>query len=374
MKNSICLSLFILCSQICFSQKNGPYEKHFDNGQLKISGQYKSKKRVGDWKAYYDTGEIHKTYSYTKGKRNSDYKSFFKNGTLKSETKKVGDQVFFNEYYESGKLLKERILKNGYYKEYFENGQLKVESNYEEGELSGVWERFFETGEKEWKVNYYNGYKHGLYEQYYKNGQLKVEGNHENDKKGGKENRYSKNGQIEWEGFYTQGVFDKQWREFDSTEMVIRILKFNRGEFLDNEKQSDLVDIEVPDGVLERVPVYPGCENELGNKAQKKCMSEKISQFVMFNFNKQLARNLGLSGNQKISVIFKIDKTGHVIDIRARAPHFILKKEAIRVIGMLPKMKPGSQLGKTVIVPYSLPIIFQVQSKKKNEIDFVRDF
>ena len=44
--------------------------------------------------------------------------------------------------------------------------------------------------------------------------------------------------------------------------------------------------------------------------------------------------------------------------VRARAPHPNLKKEAIRVVNMIPKMKPGMQLGKAVIVPYSLPIIF----------------
>ena len=38
-----------------------------------------------------------------------------------------------------------------------------------------------------------------------------------------------------------------------------------------------------------------------------------------------------------------------------------LEKEAQRVINLLPKMKPGKQRGKAVIVPYSLPIIFQVQ-------------
>ena len=31
------------------------------------------------------------------------------------------------------------------------------------------------------------------------------------------------------------------------------------------------------------------------------------------------------------------------------------------LIGKLPQMKPGKQRGKPVIVPYSLPIIFQVQ-------------
>jgi protein TonB len=49
------------------------------------------------------------------------------------------------------------------------------------------------------------------------------------------------------------------------------------------------------------------------------------------------------------------------VGIRARAPHPGLEKEATRVIGLLPKMQPGKQRGKAVTVPYSLPIIFQVQ-------------
>lgn len=120
-------------------------------------------------------------------------------------------------------------------------------------------------------------------------------------------------------------------------------------------------DIEVPFAVIENVPVYPGCENEKDNNAKKNCMSEKISQFVNKKFNTELAGELGLSGRQRINVIFKIDKTGSIVGIRARAPHPGLEKEAARVIGLLPKMKPGKQRGKAVTVPYSLPIIFQVQ-------------
>lgn len=120
-------------------------------------------------------------------------------------------------------------------------------------------------------------------------------------------------------------------------------------------------DIEVPFSVIENVPVFPGCENEKNNNAKKKCMSEKIAKFVNRKFNTELAGDLGLSGRQRINVIFKIDKTGNIVGIRARAPHPGLEKEAQRVIGMLPKMKPGMQRGKAVIVPYSLPILFQVQ-------------
>ncbi|WP_339894884.1 energy transducer TonB [uncultured Algibacter sp.] len=119
-------------------------------------------------------------------------------------------------------------------------------------------------------------------------------------------------------------------------------------------------DIDVPFSVIENVPIFPGCEKG-NNSAKRDCMSKKIAQFVNKKFNTELASDLGLSGRQRINVIFKIDKTGNVVGIRARAPHPGLEKEATRVIGLLPKMKPGKQRGKPVNVPYSLPIIFQVQ-------------
>lgn len=119
-------------------------------------------------------------------------------------------------------------------------------------------------------------------------------------------------------------------------------------------------DIEVPFAVIENVPVYPGCEKG-NNAAKKKCMSDKITKFVQKNFNTDLAGDLGLSGRQRISVIFKIDKNGNITGVRSRAPHPRLEQEAARVINKLPKMKPGRQRGKPVIVPYSLPIVFQVQ-------------
>ncbi len=119
-------------------------------------------------------------------------------------------------------------------------------------------------------------------------------------------------------------------------------------------------DVEVPFSVIQNVPIFPGCEKG-SNAVQRKCMSDKISKFVNRKFNTELASDLGLSGRQRINVIFKISKSGAITGVRARAPHPGLEKEATRVINLLPKMKPGKQRGKAVTVPYSLPIIFQVQ-------------
>ena len=115
--------------------------------------------------------------------------------------------------------------------------------------------------------------------------------------------------------------------------------------------------VEVSFSTVENVPIFPGCDKG-DNAERRKCMSQKITKFVQKEFNVNIARNLGLYGRQRISVIFKINKKGNVVGVRARAPHPNLKKEAIRVVNMFPKMKPGKHRGKAVIVPYSLPIIF----------------
>lgn len=120
-------------------------------------------------------------------------------------------------------------------------------------------------------------------------------------------------------------------------------------------------DIEVPFSVIENVPVFPGCERKKTNEAKRKCMSDKVSKFVNKKFNTELAGDLGLSGRQVIRCSFKIDKTGNIVGVFARAPHPGLAKEAKRVLNLLPKMQPGKQRGKAVTVPYALPIIFQVQ-------------
>ena len=76
-----------------------------------------------------------------------------------------------------------------------------------------------------------------------------------------------------------------------------------------------------------------------------------------------MAQDIGLSSGsvQRIFRMFKIDKLGNIVDIKARAPHKRLEKEEIRVIEKSPKMTPVKQLGKAVGVKYSLPITFKVE-------------
>lgn len=112
---------------------------------------------------------------------------------------------------------------------------------------------------------------------------------------------------------------------------------------------------------VEQVPIYPGCEGLSTNAERRQCMSKKIGKLVQRKFNTGLAEGLGLKGTQNISVHFKIDKTGNVSEIIAKAPHTKLKREAMRVVDKIPQMIPGKHKDKNVEVMYSLPILFKVQ-------------
>ncbi|WP_179344277.1 energy transducer TonB [Winogradskyella ursingii] len=118
----------------------------------------------------------------------------------------------------------------------------------------------------------------------------------------------------------------------------------------------------VPFERIEKVPVYPGCEKYTTNSDRMQCMSDKIAKLVGNKFNGNLAADYGLTGKQRISTQFTIDKTGNVIDIKIRAPHPALKREADRVINKIPRMEPGLQRNVPVGVVYTLPIVFQVNN------------
>ena len=117
---------------------------------------------------------------------------------------------------------------------------------------------------------------------------------------------------------------------------------------------------DVPFAVIENVPVFPGCKGT--RKEKSDCLNSSIKKSVITNFNTNLSKGLNLStGKKKIWVTFRIDESGNVTNINARAPHPILKKEAIRVASLLPKMIPGKQRGKAVGMKYTLPISFNVE-------------
>ncbi|RXG31648.1 energy transducer TonB [Leeuwenhoekiella marinoflava] len=112
---------------------------------------------------------------------------------------------------------------------------------------------------------------------------------------------------------------------------------------------------------VEVVPIFPGCEGLQTNAERKACLQEKMGKFISKNFDTSLGDAYGLSGMNKVDVQFTIDEHGNVTELKTRAPHPALEKEAERVMQKLPQMTPGKQQDKNVRVIYYQPIRFKVQ-------------
>jgi len=123
--------------------------------------------------------------------------------------------------------------------------------------------------------------------------------------------------------------------------------------------------IEVPFSVVDEAPTLPECQGLPNNLERKNCMSQFVNKHIGKNFNISLGDSLS-PGKKRIFVQFKIDTDGAIKDIKTRGPSAELEQEAKRVIATLPQFIPGKQKGEVVVVPFSIPIVFQVAEPKKD--------
>lgn len=115
----------------------------------------------------------------------------------------------------------------------------------------------------------------------------------------------------------------------------------------------------VPFAVIEEVPSFPGCE-ELPRNERLPCFNTKVSEHIKATFKyPPKARIKNIEG--RVLVMFVINKEGDITNIETKGGDPILQTEALRIVRLLPKMKPGMQKGKPVNVKYALPITFKLQ-------------
>ncbi|WP_338409448.1 energy transducer TonB [uncultured Flavobacterium sp.] len=131
------------------------------------------------------------------------------------------------------------------------------------------------------------------------------------------------------------------------------------------DKKGDLedIDVDVPFAVLEDIPLFPGCEKVSRDK-QKDCFLEQMNKHIKKYFSyPERAQEDGSQG--RVTVMFVIDKTGTVTNLRIRGTgkdgSDLLESEAERIIKKLPKFTPGKQRGKAVGVSYAQPIMFRLE-------------
>jgi protein TonB len=138
------------------------------------------------------------------------------------------------------------------------------------------------------------------------------------------------------------------------TLLFLSLLVFCNFGYSQNTSEVISKDQEV---ILDEVPIFPGCKRKKSQESLKKCMSDKVSKFISKKYDVDIFDDLDLpEGRYKVVIMFKLDKQGDVIDAKARGPHPLLEKEAIKVINKLPRVIPGKAKGKPVIIPFSIPI------------------
>ena len=114
---------------------------------------------------------------------------------------------------------------------------------------------------------------------------------------------------------------------------------------------------EIEETIIEStVPLFPGCKRVAKSK-RRDCFQEKMNNHIRRNFRyPEKAQEMRIQG--RVFVQFMIGTDGDISGIRTRGPHSILEREANRIISLLPKMTPGTQKGRPVRVPFSIPIQF----------------
>ncbi|MEQ8220535.1 MAG: TonB family protein [Arenibacter sp.] len=120
-------------------------------------------------------------------------------------------------------------------------------------------------------------------------------------------------------------------------------------------------DVEVPFSQVEKVPIFPGCEDADNKRA---CFQKQMQKHISKNFRyPQEAQEKEIQG--RVNIMFVIQKDGSIGNVRMRSPNKILEGEAARIISLLPKMAFGEHKGKKVRVAYSTSITFKLPEKKE---------
>ena len=128
-------------------------------------------------------------------------------------------------------------------------------------------------------------------------------------------------------------------------------VKYTKVEVEETEEPQEKVIFQV----VEEMPEFPG-----GMGEAMKFLAKNIKYPVA-------AQQAKIEG--RVIVQFVVERDGSISDIHAmRSVSPELDAEAIRVVSLMPKWKPGKQRGKAVAVKYTMPIMFRLQSPApKNE-------
>jgi antitoxin component YwqK of YwqJK toxin-antitoxin module/Flp pilus assembly protein TadD len=238
--------------------KKLPYSARYQNGNLRVEGDYINGKKEGVWTyydvygnlkskntfredrqdgpytEYYDNGMVNIEMTYKEGQADGYYKSYFKNGKLRSEGwyrdgEQEGDWYFYSA---NGRLSTHNYFIHstayGWQEYYYDDGSKEKELWYQYGyvnkgqhydSLGNITDRIdlpngtgdyilkFPGGKPRLKLTYRNGLLQGKATWYYPDGSISQEGNYQDDKKEGTWKAWQPDGKPEYEVNYLHDEF-----------------------------------------------------------------------------------------------------------------------------------------------------------------------
>ena len=130
----------------------------------------------------------------------------------------------------------------------------------------------------------------------------------------------------------------------DSDDMGVEIM-----DYVENVQEEVVEEEAIPFQLVEEKPSFMGSDaNEFSKWVNKRLVYPEI------------AKENGVQG--RVTLQFTVEKDGSVTKVRVlRGVDPSLDKEAVRVVSMSPKWKPGKQRDRAVPVTYTFPVYFQLR-------------
>ena len=130
----------------------------------------------------------------------------------------------------------------------------------------------------------------------------------------------------------------------DSDDMGVEIM-----DYVENVQEEVVEEEAIPFQLVEEKPAFMGSDaNEFSKWVNKRLVYPEI------------AKENGVQG--RVTLQFTVEKDGSVTKVKVlRGVDPSLDKEAVRVVSMSPKWKPGKQRDRAVPVTYTFPVYFQLR-------------
>lgn len=184
--------------------RHGKYSGFHKNGNLAVSGKYKSGYRQGKWVWSSPTGLKDSLRSYENGRLNGDWQN-----------------------HSNGKLILSRLYKhgrmNGKYREYYADGQLKTKGSYRQDLPENEWIWRSEQGQKQRLINFSKGRKTGKVKIWNNAGKKVLQGRFNEDEREGIWKWFSSSGGLDSMVTYSRGIPHGNFRSWhNNNQMAVR--------------------------------------------------------------------------------------------------------------------------------------------------------